>query len=154
MKNNSYYSKEELELKLKATLKNFIEKDGILLKIGSSERSLTHKFAEHLQKAFNDWDVDCEYNRDEINIKKLPFNSEKKPVFPDIIIHKRCEDNNLLVIEAKKSNTNNNSIKYDLYKLNKYLSNFNYMYGLFICFDSKSESGYNTFKLKENGKKF
>lgn len=125
-----------------------------MLKIDSSERSLTHKFAEHLQKEFKEWNVDCEYNRDQKNVKRSYINSKNEIVLPDIIIHKRCKENNLLVIEAKKSNSNEDDIQHDFDKLNGYLSDFNYMYGLFICFDYNSENGYNTFKLKVNGEKF
>lgn len=37
--------------------------DEYLLAQNLSERSLTHKLAEHFQTLFYEWDVDCEYNR-------------------------------------------------------------------------------------------
>ncbi|HQK46046.1 MAG TPA: hypothetical protein PLP52_03750, partial [Syntrophorhabdaceae bacterium] len=37
--------------------------DHELIDKNANERSITHKLAEHLQKEFPYWHVDCEYNR-------------------------------------------------------------------------------------------
>src|SRR5438552_3902549 len=93
-------------------LTNLLQNDSLLLEHNASERSITHKLAEYLQKEFAGWNVDCEYNRNRGEIKRVPVprdrvrgdDLESKTVFPDIIIHKRGTDRNLLVIEVKKSN--------------------------------------------------
>lgn len=122
---------EQIEKRLHCALELLRIKDNYLLKNDVNERSITHKLAEHLQYCFNNqYDVDCEYNRNikELNnskiirilqseLSKLQPNCIKKTiynenhyeyldmsVFPDIIVHKRGEaDENLLIIEVKKS---------------------------------------------------
>jgi hypothetical protein len=39
-----------------------ITKERTLFEVDVTERSLTHKLGEHLQHAFPDWNVDCEYH--------------------------------------------------------------------------------------------
>ena len=85
-----------------------IDKDGALLELDANERSITHKLAEHLQVEFPEWDVDCEYNRDGEKPKRLSPQSvssddtDAHTVFPDIVVHQRNSETNLVVIEAKK----------------------------------------------------
>lgn len=57
----------------------------------------------YLQEWFNDWHVDCEYNRNGYTVKTL----QGDLVRPDIAVHKRGRigaEHNLLVIEGKPSN--------------------------------------------------
>jgi len=69
------------------------------------ERSITHILAEYLQREFPDYNVDCEYNKHGLDVKKLPRQcqgSNKDNIFPDITVHVRGDDDsNLLVVEAK-----------------------------------------------------
>ncbi|WP_223814628.1 MULTISPECIES: GNAT family N-acetyltransferase [Thermoanaerobacterium] len=55
-------------------------------------------------------------------------------VYPDIIIHKRNSNNNLLAIEVKKQYSNEKDDKFDDQKLKKYThgDGFGYKYGAFI----------------------
>jgi hypothetical protein len=93
----------------KAVERLFIN-DRDLLDINVNERSISHKLAEYLQIEFPDWHVDCEYNRKMRDIKKLLIHFDKvsaddneaSTVYPDIIIHHRQTNDNLLVIEIKK----------------------------------------------------
>jgi hypothetical protein len=81
-------------------------------------------------------------------------------VYPDIIIHKRGSDNNLCILEVKKS-TNTNTRLYDEFKLKCYTENKNdsesfrflrYQLGLFIEFVSnKHEVGIKNIKCYVNG---
>ena len=57
------------------------------------ERTLSFRLGMYLQKLFNDYNVDCEYNRHIDMIKTL----KKDRIYPDIIIHKRKTDNNNLL---------------------------------------------------------
>ena len=70
--------------------------------------------------------------------KRLPeemLQEERKgAVYLDVIIHQRgSEDDNLLVIEAKKSG---NSSDGDHQKIRAYLQHLDYDYGLFVRFDT------------------
>lgn len=58
-------------------------------------------------------------------------------VYPDVIIHQRgSEDDNLLLIEAKKSG---NSSDGDRQKIRAYLQHLDYDYGLFVRFDTEQD---------------
>jgi hypothetical protein len=133
------------------SLAEFIEKDVFLIKMDLNERSITHKLAEHLQRNFPCFDVDCEYNKDTVEgcVKKIISDIPKdtiewedtksKTVYPDIIIHKRgkCECN-ILVIEAKKAR--NTPHDFDKMKLIAYTKGkLNYQFGLFLVFDMKKK---------------
>jgi len=112
-------NKKDLHNILEETKDLFLKKDKYLLLVNVNERSLTHKFAEHLQNILkNGWSVDCEYNRYGDNIKKIDNiksivdcnvkidDLAGKTIYPDIIIHKRGrKGSDLLVIEAKKDPT-------------------------------------------------
>lgn len=98
------YSQIEIEQKVCLAVALLRKNDSFLLENAAHERSITHKLAEYLQLQFPEYHVDCEYNLDGVETKKLPRecngkNEEK--VFPDIVIHLRGTNNNLLVIEAK-----------------------------------------------------
>ena len=117
--------------------------DAWLFEMNVNERSITHKLAEYLQQEFADWNVDCEYNRNLDEMKRLSVpktgiewdDLESKTVFPDIIVHKRGAKKNLLVIEVKKSNSTVPDT-FDKIKLNALLREpFNYKFALFIKFD-------------------
>lgn len=106
------------------TVKNFVKSaieklkinDAELLDINVNERSISHKLAEYLQQEFTGWHVDCKYNRKMRDRKTLNvrYNNvtdhdiEAKTVFPDIIVHHRQTDENLLVIEMKKNGIDTN----------------------------------------------
>jgi hypothetical protein len=97
-----------------------------------NERSLTHKYAEYLQEEFPEWNVDCEYNRDGHDTKKIISyirkidNENARTVYPDIIIHHRGTKNNLVVIEAKKDNFNGDNL--DVQKLEAYNKDLGYKF--------------------------
>ena len=135
-------------------LSEFLQKEKFLLAADLNERTKTHKLAEYLQKYFQDYNVDCEYNRmmeDEGYVTKTlglkaipnaPANSLKQiTVYPDIIIHRRGNDkSNLLVIEVKKK-CNNRAKGFDFKKLKAYTSlPLKYEYGVYIEFDTNGLS--------------
>lgn len=142
----------------------------------ASERSITHRIALHLQKEFENHDVDCEYNRNmerskEINIlfdeltetKKLEVRDRiikkelkrgvtlevaqliadavveetiKFKTYPDIIVHKRLDlHNDLIVIEVKceGDERGEEGDAFDKNKLRAFtLPPYNYQLGVFI----------------------
>ncbi|BCM24872.1 hypothetical protein [Methyloradius palustris] len=134
-------TKQELEICINRALDKLFELDAYLLDIDSSERSMSHRLAIHLMSELPDYDVDCEYNRDGFDVKRLQLpermaivddDIEAVTVFPDIIIHQRgTKDRNLLVIEMKKGSSTIDS-SYDIRKLKAFLSELNYMYALHL----------------------
>ena len=120
----------------------FLQADQDLLAVNANERSMTHKFAEYMQRDFPEWNVDCEYNRRGDARKQLqwifdervpPDDEDGQTVFPDIIVHRRRTAQNLLVIEAKKSR---NGTAQDQRKLNAFRDdpNFVYRYAVLLRF--------------------
>jgi len=129
----------EIVRKIDISIGNLLKNDNFLFTIDVHERTISHKLAEYLQMQFPDWNVDCEYNRDKHEAKKLidihsDCNREKDNVYPDIIIHQRNVLNNLLVIEIK---SNEKESICDVKKLQRFTidQNFNYSFGLFIQFE-------------------
>lgn len=118
--------------------------DAFLLEKSAHERSITHKLAEYLQQQFIDWHVDCEYNRHGILIKILPREcngKNEKYVYPDIIIHHRNTDNNLVVFEIKlkKLDTVDVCDNKKLIEFTKHSGKYRYTLGVFIGFDGLNE---------------
>ncbi len=134
------YSKEKTIDIINEVLNQFMENDIILLDIGANERTISHKIACYLDKKFENLDVDCEYNRDINNIKNISgICNNFNHVLPDIIVHKRLEDFNHLVIEIKKDASEYDK-KRDIQKLNCLKKKFNYNFALFISFDAEKQN--------------
>lgn len=120
-------------------LSELLANDQDLLAIDSNERSITFRFAMYLQPYFPRWTVDCEYNRDGIEPKRLgdlglyPYSDddEAKTVFPDVIVHRRGTRENHLVLEFKKS-TSRVDKAIDLRKLQGYRQQLGYEHALFV----------------------
>ena len=135
-------NEEEVQQAVISALERVIEEDRDLLRFDVNERSITHCLGMYLQEAVSDpWDVDVEYNRigeeDDVT-KRLPEEmlqgETQGTVYPDVIIHQRgSEEDNLLVIEAKKSG---NSSDGDRQKIRAYQQHLDYDYGLFVRFDT------------------
>lgn len=110
-------SLEEIQEGVRAALRKLYSNDEELIVRDVNERSVTHWFAVYLQERFPNWNVDCEYNRNGTETKRLrrlgiapeqidSADLSGQTVYPDIIVHHRgCKrgDANLLVIEAKKT---------------------------------------------------
>ena len=120
-------------------LSELLGNDNDLLGIDANERSITFRFAMYLQQHFPDWAVDCEYNRDGTDPKRLGHlelypdseDDEAKTVFPDVIVHRRGTRNNYLVLEFKKS-TCRIDRQIDLRKLRGYKQQLGYEHALFV----------------------
>jgi len=129
--------KEKVEIALSMLLKN----DAFLLEHDVNERSISHKLAEYLQQLFSDYHVDCEYNKNNEMPKYINnfWNKVKIKdplVYPDINVHLRNTNINVLVIEIKKStNKDLEERDFDLVKLKAYLSKgdeYCYQFGVFV----------------------
>lgn len=121
---------------------NLLHHDAYLLEHDVNERSITHQLAIHVKQQFPTWDVDCEYNRNHALPKRLQLPAREDiraddlnatTVFPDIIVHHRGSDENLVVIEVKKS-SNRESDDGDHCKLSGFLKQRGYRLGVFFRF--------------------
>lgn len=130
-----------IEADVRKAIARLFERDSFLLENNANERSISHKLAEYLQMELDCWDVDCEYNRDDHEIKQLNLPPRQKPaddphattVYPDIIVHRRNTDQNLLAVEIKKSN-NPDDGSFDCRKLKAFKDQLGYQHCLFIKF--------------------
>jgi len=119
---------------------------GRLLEIDANERSITHWLANAIQSQFEDWTVDCEYNRKGRLPKNLEYSDERvsihdtdgRSVYPDIIAHVREQPDNLLIAEIKKA-TSAEGPRKDLEKLVDFglESDYQYRFGVFIVLDTQ-----------------
>ena len=141
---------EILKAKLENALGILFDKDSYLLEIDVHERTITHRLAMYLQNEFVDWNVDCEYNRlGQRQPKAIPSQDTS---YPDIIIHHRNQQDNLLVIEAKSIHSDDHSDTHDKNKIKAYIKDddYRYQFGLWICFyDELAETQLLWFKNKD-----
>ena len=110
---------------------------------------MTHWLASHLQREFADWQVDCEYNRNHELPKTVRLPTRDAPswddthartVFPDIIVHRRDRDENLLVIEVKKSTAPPRLEEFDKEKLRAFRKELGYRFAVFISLATRGEA--------------
>lgn len=124
---------------LAASLGKLILVDNEILLNDINERSISHRLANYLEPHFPGWNVDCEYNRNHDEIKRLQIqrrniesdDTQATTVFPDIIIHRRGKDDNLVVIEMKKTTSQENDT-YDIGKLNAFKKQLGYKFAIFV----------------------
>ncbi|MBI1248134.1 hypothetical protein GC197_09870 [bacterium] len=145
-----------LEQLFQKAIYTFFQKEQKLLLIDANERSISHKLAEHLLRAMPEhrygFQIDCEYNRHDLDPKRLDLNppllvdypnhvstwdDKGTTVYPDIIVHQRRLQENLLVIEIKKS-TNNDNRERDLKKLKEFVRHPDYEYEFALFLDIRT----------------
>ena len=122
-----------------AAINKLLSNDALLLQLDANERSIAYRLAMYLQAEVPAMHVDCEYNRDGIDPKKIQHlalypddeDTEARTAYPDIIVHKRQTDDNYLVIELKKS-TNTTDRSTDFAKLRGYKKNLGFKHALFL----------------------
>lgn len=165
----------EILQKLDLAIETLFSNDRYLLERELNERSIAFKLGEYLQPLFNGYNVDCEYNGDagkENDIKALKIAKDeieaigKKAnendiyrISPDIIIHKRgFNTDNLLVIEVKKDNSQEQFKNFDLIKLKHltipYFENhYIYQLGVALVFNTGANTGNKEMTFFQNGNK-
>jgi len=132
--------KDCVEKLLVESIDQLLSLDNYLLEKDVNERSISHRLAVYIEKHFPDWDVDCEYNRDHDDSKRLNLEPgciksgdlQATTVFPDIIIHKRGTKNNFIVIEMKKDSRGQFDCAYDIRKLQAFKDKLGYKFAIFI----------------------
>lgn len=114
------------------------------LQSGSSERAFAHRLAVYMEDPFGGWDVDCEYNRQGMLTKMLEGIAEcderrrTDRIYPDIIVHRRTNDNepteseNLLVIELKNDDAEDVCDRRKLELFTNPNGHYKYQLGLYI----------------------
>ena len=147
------FDQQQIDCRLNTALARLECHDLDLFTYDANERSICARLAFYLQQEFPDYHVDCEYNRhhnDPRHIKRLHDENlfklagrvprldetESLTVFPDIIVHRRETDENLLVIETKKT-TSTICDKFDRAKLALFQSELHYRFAKFIRFGTK-----------------
>lgn len=137
----------EVERRLTAAVNALLAQDAELFQVDASERCLTAALGGHMKHLFDDWNVDCEYNRDGTSTKQLHLPPRSKPasdrvlltdVVPDIIVHHRQTRENLVVIEGKKKGAS--GAAWDQRKLSAYREEFGYLFPIFLVFDVAKRS--------------
>jgi hypothetical protein len=131
-------NRESIDVRLKKALHRLLTNDYYLLEKDVNERTISSRLAMYLQAVFRDWHVDCEYNKNHdvrktLNIlskKMVPVgDTEARTVYPDIIVHQRATDLNLLVIEIKKT-TSVEGTDFDKRKLSAFKDELGYHYAV------------------------
>jgi hypothetical protein len=129
-------------------LTTFLERDSYLLEVDANERSITFLIGRYLAVELPNFDIDCEYNRDGVDPKKIGHlnlhadeeDTEARTVFPDIIAHRRNSKDNYLVVEVKKT-TNHVPREVDFTKLAGYKRDLSYRHAVFIELTAGGEAG-------------
>ena len=143
--NKKKLTKELIDIFEKAK-NEFLEKEKTIIKNDTNERTLTQRLAFYLELQlrknikYENYSVDCEYNRKEEDIKRLKFgkNTDKKEIYPDIIVHQRKIKNNLIAIEMKKTTSKNTDKIKDIEKLEALTdrkNNYHYTLGIYFELD-------------------
>jgi hypothetical protein len=143
--------KEKIEQALNKALGALLERDVDILRADVNERTISHRVAGYLEPYFSGWNVDCEYNRNHDDSKRLKIRRRQVPnddtqaqtVFPDIIVHKRGTDENLLVIEMKKT-TSQETDDLDLHKLKAFRDQLGYKFAVFAKVRTNAEPAIET----------
>lgn len=128
---------QEIRGVLTAAVERLQREEAKIIGADVAERTICACLAAILQQSFPDHSVHVEYNRHfvhrkEIRLPDVNGNLVSKRVFPDIIVHQPgCDDNNLLVIEVKKT-TNQCQDHEDIYKLQLIKEQIRYQFAAFI----------------------
>ncbi len=136
------FSREDIEAIVSGCCQQLISSQPMLFQQQHdvNERTVSGELCTLMASHFPEYHVNAEYNRmtDESGtqipkrIGRNPNDSNPSRVFPDIIVH-RQEDrlHNLLVAELKMA-WKNQDREEDLQKLEAYLEELNYEYGLYL----------------------
>lgn len=116
------------------------------------EETIAHKLGVHLISRFPEYHVDLEYRRNLGERKTAvvpprgspdgPF--RRSPVRPDIIIHLRGTNENVVVIEVKKTTSARRELIHDTLKLESFTDpngSLRYLFGVLVEFDCRNGTG-------------
>ena len=146
----------------------FLKYEKEIIEIDVNERTLSARLMFHLQtlllneiyqENYKEYSVDCEYNRINKDMKKIiQEDNIVNLIYPDIILHKRNSNDNLIAIEMKKICSNNNEAKNkDRIKLkaltnSKGKNDFHYILGVYFEVDTTGNN--NIIEFFVDGKEY
>jgi len=116
------------------------DREIVLLINDTAERTIAAKLAQYLHICFPDHDVDVEYNRMGDVPKRLLVEGTFESVYPDIIVHSRMKQVNILALELKKDSNPEKRWK-DLNKLAAYRTELGYSHALFLRLGTGADAG-------------
>ena len=126
----------DLNARVKCAFDALNHYDLLLLQNDAHERTVCARLAMYLQAVFPGYDVDVEYNRHGFDPKRLQeipnCKNHDSLVYPDVVVHRRGnDDSNLLVMELKKS-TNTEPRDCDRTKLKCCVDAFKYDFAVLV----------------------
>src|SRR5882757_2071836 len=140
--------------KVVKAIEEFYAREAVLFDKDLGERTLTHRLAVAIEKQFEGFEVDCDYNRLGERLLKLPHGTIVstddelgKSIFPDIVVHRRAVPENLLAVEVRKA-INHQPVEHDHHKLRGLTDPhlwFAYRIGVFLILDRKQVKSSNVY---------
>lgn len=146
--------KDKIREVIYKSIDELYQSDSLLLNSNFNihERTVCHRLAIYLEKNIDyKYNVDVEYNRmrtsydiddvGEVVGKVINYEDTDEGVsyvYPDIIIHKRDTNINILVIEVKMF-WKNRKKGIDYNKINQYIKQLNYKFGVYIELNTDKE---------------
>ena len=123
--------------KVQSGVASFRDNHPRLLEIDVNERTITSHLSDILRGKFLGYDVDHEYNRHGVKVKKM---ISGKLLIPDIVVHKEEKDEkNLLAIEVKKGHEPDEDDADKLRELTSSTGSYGYAYGLFLGLEKDAQ---------------
>lgn len=147
--------KDQIEKILMDSIHELFSRDRIFMskEYDIHERTVAHRLAIYIEKRFPEYHVDVEYNRSResyglddigniigkrLTLEKIIDEDNYRYVYPDIIVHKRDMQDNLIEIELKLA-WKSKEKKYDFLKINEYMAQLGYQFGVYIELAEKEE---------------
>ena len=118
----------QIKTALNRAIDKFVECDKHLLAADVNERSMSHRIAVYWEQEMPDYDVDCEYNRDGFDVKRLEL--MQGLTFP-IVLRRSTNEHSLLVVEMKKTAAGSDPT-YDLHKLRAFRRELKYTWAVHL----------------------
>ena len=143
----------QIKSKINNALNCFYSENHEMFENWKTKKSYVYAFSKILEKEFDSWDVDCYYvhygrsthanfsyddrfckAKDDSVICEECLNQKWCKACPDIVIHHRNTQEQLLIIQTVLSCRNQSKIVQDLEKIENFIDGYNdcYIYGLFI----------------------
>jgi len=91
----------QVSAKLKRSVSKLYSHDAQLIAGKAHEQAVTACLKRYLHDEFPESDVDCEYNRDDRDPDDIKRDRDRAAMRPDIVVHQRRTQTNLLAIEVK-----------------------------------------------------
>lgn len=146
-------NQDSVSTRLEAAFQALYENDINLIEMNAGERVIAARLAFYLQGLFPTYNVDVEYNRHGVDPKSIHLGPEcghegENLIVPDIVIHRRGNDDyNILVLEIKKS-TNPIPRDCDVAKLNALKQQYHYLFAAFIQINTGQEVTTNGYEVQ------